>query len=120
MTSAPRRRLRRALGAGEIEGLHAVVAVCGPPYAIVPLAAGAPPPSRPCWMARHTRSGLHGICTSETPNWRTASTTALTTAGVDAMVPASPTPLTPNGFDVAGDSVRSVTNEGRSAAEGTR
>ena len=31
-------------------------------------------------------------------------------AGVEAIVPASPTPLTPSGLDVAGVSVRSVTN----------
>ena len=43
--------------------------------------------------------------TSSTPNWRTASTTAFTTAGVDAMAPASPTPLTPNGLLVEGVSV---------------
>ncbi len=46
-------------------------------------------------MARHTRSGVQGIWMSLMPRWRTASTTALTTAGVDAMVPASPTPLVP-------------------------
>ena len=57
---------------------------------------------------------------SLTPRWRTASTTALTTAGVEAIVPASPTPLTPSGLDVAGVSVRSVVKCGRSAAVGTR
>ena len=36
------------------------------------------------------------------PRWRTASTTALTTAGVEAMVPASPTPLVPSEFVVDG------------------
>ena len=71
-------------------------------------------------IARQTRSGVQGIRTSWTPKWRTASTTASTTAGVDAIVPASPTPLTPSGFDVAGVSVRSVVNSGRSAADGTR
>jgi len=45
---------------------------------------------------------------------------ALTTAGVDAMVPASPTPLTPSGFVVAGVSVRPVVNIGRSTADGSR
>src|SRR5690606_2123555 len=71
-------------------------------------------------MARHTRCGEHGISTSLTPRCRSASTTPLTTAGVEAMVPASPTPLTPSGLEVAGVSVRSVTNSGRSAADGTR
>src|SRR5207248_10893852 len=74
----------------------------------------APPES-----ARQTRSGLHGIATSVTPRGRSASTTALTTAGVDAIVPASPTPLTPTRFGGAGVSVRSVVNLGRSAALGT-
>ena len=41
-------------------------------------------------------------------------------AGVEAIVPASPTPLTPSGLDVAGVSVRSVVKLGRSAAEGMR
>ena len=35
---------------------------------------------------------------------------ALTTAGVEAIVPASPTPLTPSAFVVDGVSVRSVVN----------
>ena len=39
-------------------------------------------------------------------------------AGVDAIAPASPTPLTPSGFAVAGVSVRSVVKLGRSDAEG--
>ena len=60
------------------------------------------------WMARHTRSGVHGIVMSWMPNGRSASTMALTTAGVEAMVPASPTPLTPSRLS-AGLSVRPVT-----------
>ena len=71
-------------------------------------------------MAVHTRIGVVGISMSFTPRWRTASITALTTAGVEAIVPASPTPLTPNGFVVDGVSVRSVVNDGRSAADGSR
>ena len=46
--------------------------------------------------------------------------TALTTAGVEAIVPASPTPLTPNGFVVDGVTVRPRVKVGRSAAVGTR
>src|SRR4029079_11406094 len=72
------------------------------------------------WMACQTRIGLQGISMSLTPRCRTASMTALTTAGVDAIVPASPTPLTPSGLVVAGVSVRPVTNDGRSTADGTR
>jgi hypothetical protein len=41
-------------------------------------------------------------------------------AGVEAIVPVSPTPLTPRSFVVDADTVRSVTNEGRSEALGTR
>ena len=43
---------------------------------------------------------------------------ALTTAGVEAMVPASPTPLTPSVVGRAGVSVRSVVKCGRSGAAG--
>ena len=71
-------------------------------------------------MARQTRCGVHGISTSVTPSGRSASITASTTAGVEAMVPASPTPLTPSGLLVAGVCVRSVTNVGRSRADGSR
>src|SRR6185503_17886873 len=58
--------------------------------------------ARPCasWIARQTRCGVHGISTSVTPRCRTASRTPLTIAGVEAIVPASPTPLTPSGFVV--------------------
>ena len=44
----------------------------------------------------------------------------LTTAGVDAMVPASPTPLVPRLWVVDGVTVRSVMKDGRSAALGIR
>jgi hypothetical protein len=47
--------------------------------------------------ARHTRSGVSGICSDSTPNGRKASITALYTVAVDAIVPASPIPLTPSG-----------------------
>ncbi len=60
----------------------------------------APPAPGPL-IALHTRSGVHGIRMSLTPRWRTASTTAFTTAGVEAIVPASPTPLVPSVFVVA-------------------
>src|SRR5207249_177031 len=99
---------------------------CAPPEASMepnppPASAPGPPAAvRPCLIAAHTRIGEHGISTSLTPNRRTASTTALTTAGVEAIVPASPTPLTPKGFVVDRVSVRSVVNDGRSAALGSR
>ena len=91
----------------------------------MPPQATVPPGSRsdfsaPWEMARQTRSGVHGICTSLMPHGRSASTIALTTAGVEAMVPASPTPLTPSGLVVDRLTVRSVVKLGRSAAEGSR
>ena len=54
------------------------------------------------WIARHTRSGEAGLPTSVTPRCESASTTALTTAGGEAIVPASPMPFTPSGFVVDG------------------
>ncbi len=52
------------------------------------------------------------------PIGRSASTMALTTAGVEAMAPASPTPLVPRVFVVDGETVRSVTKLIVSAAVG--
>src|SRR5262249_3885984 len=69
----------------------------------------APPFSRALCRARQTRSGVHGIVMSLMPSGRSASMIALPAAGGDAMVPASPTPLTPSGLVVDGVSVRSVT-----------
>ena len=69
-------------------------------------------------MAFHTRSGVHGIWTSLTPRCRTASTIALTTAGVEAMQPASPTPLVPRVLVVEGVTVLSTTKLIVSAAVG--
>ena len=46
--------------------------------------------------------------------------TAFITAGVDAMVPASPMPLTPIGLVGLGVTVWSRSNAGNSAADGTR
>ena len=71
-------------------------------------------------MARQTRSGVHGIWMSLTPNWRTASTTALTTAGVEAIVPASPTPLVPSVLVSDGVVLWSTSKLIVSAAVGTR
>src|SRR5262249_52109755 len=82
-----------------------------------PLAAPSP---LTAWIARQTFSSEQGMVTSRTPNGFSASTTAFTTAGVDAIAPASPTPLTPRRLVVAGVSVRSVVNDGRSAADGIR
>ena len=60
-------------------------------------------------MVFQTRSGVSGIASMwSTPSPDSASTTALTTAGVEAMVPVSPAPLTPSGLTGVGVSVRSV------------
>ena len=79
----------------------------------------APPAPGP-WIAFHTRSGVHGIWMSLTPRCRTASTTALTTAGVEAIVPASPTPLVPSVLVVDGEVVWSMSKLIVSAAVGSR
>ena len=60
------------------------------------------------------------MTTSVTPRGRRASTTALITAGVEAMVPASPTPLTPMGLNGVGVTVESSFMSMHSAADGTR
>ena len=52
----------------------------------------------PSWIARQTRSGVAGMSMSVTPKGESASTTAFMTAAVEAIVPVSPTPLTPSGF----------------------
>ena len=54
-----------------------------------------------------------------TPTGRSASITALTIAGLAAIVPASPTPLTPSELTGDGVSVRSVSKLGTSAALGS-
>ena len=56
-------------------------------------------------MARHTRCEVVGIWMSVTPKWRSASSTPFTMAGVEAMVPASPQPLIPRGFEGQGVTV---------------
>ena len=53
-----------------------------------------------------------------TPRWLSASITALCTAGVAPMVPASPIPLTPNGFRCVGVAMSSSVKLGSSAADG--
>src|SRR5207245_8575472 len=63
-------------------------------------------------------SERRGMSICVTPKGASASTTALTTAGVDPIVPASPTPLTPNGFTGDGVIVRSSSNSGKSCARG--
>ena len=53
-------------------------------------------PSARC-IARQTFSGVSGITRLCAPNGSSASITALYTVTVEAIVPASPMPLTPSG-----------------------
>src|SRR5256885_4417592 len=64
--------------------------------------------------------GVAGIATSRTPNGWSASTMAFITAGVEAIVPASPIPFVPNGFTGLGVMVAASSNDGRSEAVGIR
>src|ERR1700754_1440439 len=70
--------------------------------------AGAPAFPLASWIAPQIRIGLSGMSMNVTPSDRSASSTALRTAGVAAIVPASPTPLTPSVLTGDGVSVRSV------------
>jgi len=67
--------------------------------------------------ARRAR-GCMGRRGRERPGGRTASWTALTTAGSDPIAPASPTPLDPSGVAGDGVQVRSVMKDGKSEAAG--
>src|SRR5690606_12326588 len=66
----------------------------------------------------HILRGVSGIPRCFTPNRDRASTTAFTNAGVEAMVPVSPAPLTPSGLTGDGVSVRSSSNVGSRSARG--
>jgi len=55
-----------------------------------------------------------------TPRCASASTTAFCTAGIEPIVPASPIPFAPSGFNGVGVSVCEVSYAGSSAALGTR
>ena len=57
------------------------------------------------WIARQTRSGVNGRSRWRMPSGESASTTAFAIAGVAPIVPASPTPFTPSGFEGDGVSV---------------
>src|ERR1700693_958349 len=63
-------------------------------------------------IAFQSFSGRSGMSRCVTPNGASASITALTTAGVEPMVPASPTPLTPSGLTVVSVTVRSHSKGG--------
>src|SRR6202035_2715674 len=76
--------------------------------------------ARASWMSDQMRSGRAGISTCLMPNGERASTTALITAALAAIVPASPMPLTPSSLVGLGVTVRSSSNMGISAMVGTR
>lgn len=70
-------------------------------------------------MSSQTAEGRSGVRSIRTPKGDSASATALTTAGVDASVPDSPTPRTPRGVS-DGVTIRSNTIRGTSSADGSR
>ena len=70
-------------------------------------------------MASQIRFGLSGMLMKLTPSGLSASITALVTVAEPAIVPASPTPLTPQLLTGEGVSVRSVSKLGTSAADGS-
>ena len=70
-------------------------------------------------IARQTRSGVSGMSMCAIPSGASASTTAFTTAGVEAIVPVSPAPFTPSGFTSVSVSVRSTSSDGKNSAFGT-
>ena len=49
-------------------------------------------------MAAQTRAGVSGLSMWLMPSGASASHTAFTTRGADAIVPASPIPFTPSGL----------------------
>ena len=59
------------------------------------------------------------MSTCTIPSGDSASITAFTTAGVDAIVPVSPAPFTPSGFTSVGVSVRSSSKGGKNSAFGS-
>jgi hypothetical protein len=63
-------------------------------------------------MRAQSFSEVSGMSTCVTPKGANASITAFATAGVDAIVPVSPAPLTPNGFTGVGVTVRAVSKLG--------
>ncbi len=87
----------RSLAAGTIW------TVGGPAGSRFPVASAS---SAQSCIARQTFSGVSGVSRCSTPKGRSASITALTTAGVEPMVAASPIPLTPSGLTWVGVTVR--------------
>src|SRR3954452_15401607 len=54
------------------------------------------------WIAAQTRDGVAGISRWRMPSGARASHTAFMVAASEPTVPASPTPLTPNGLTLVG------------------
>src|SRR5689334_24970645 len=70
------------------------------------------------WMARHTWAGVSGMSACRTPYGRSASMTALTTAGGDPTVADSPTPLAPIGWRGDGVTWAPSSQDGHSSEVG--
>src|ERR1022692_1646252 len=72
------------------------------------------------WMADQTLAGVSGMSACRTPKGRSASMTALTTAGGDPTVADSPTPLAPMGWCGDGVTVVPSSHDGHSTDVGSR
>ena len=73
---------------------------------------------RPSWIARQTFSDVSGMSMLVTPSSDSASSTALTMVARLPAQPASPQPLVPSGFDVAGEGWLPSVIDGLSPARG--
>src|SRR6266436_3473150 len=74
--------------------------------------------SRAALIARHTFSGVAGICTYGAPIWASKSLTAFITDDKAPTVPDSPAPLTPRGLVLVGTSFSPNVNAQKSSARG--
>ena len=79
----------------------------------------APSFARAFRIACQIFGGVSGMSMWAMPNGASASITALATAAVDAIAPASPAPFTPSGLTGDGVTVRSSSNAGSWSAFGT-
>src|SRR5262245_54610331 len=71
------------------------------------------------WIAAHSFDAVYGISIWSMPRGASASITALAIAGGAPLQPASPTPLTPRGWNGFGVTVSPRSRGGISLARGT-
>src|SRR5437667_12281336 len=72
------------------------------------------------FMADQTAAGVSGMSACRTPNGRSASITAFTTAAGEPTVADSPTPLAPQGWCGDGATVAPSSQDGHSIDVGSR